>query len=835
MRMCTRDLRFRLAIGVFMGFLWGASAFGADLNPGGAFRVRGRVLESGGIAVSTNAFKFTFAGSNVWAQGTNWSDWIHASCPAARVDPAVMRIGITGGSDPCKAQVQTQVEGQDYARTFDGTLFASQWGLLVWKWEGQLLVATMAEFNRMFWNNLPPLEKGPVVRPRDFPIADRFISGDNDRVALHEGIAGLARAGFSALKIDNGKIGHEYLLQTGLKRTTEAVYCPPGGPFDHSISKPQETMDNWVNKIVAPLTNAGFATTDLALMTLADEPGWYYPSCFIALTNNPVALSRFRDYLKNQGLSPADLGARTWADVWPKGHSQALDLPSRRLFYWTMRFFPWDSARYYADCTRALESVFYTNLPVFVNWNFFSGRYYVPGPVANNRDRKSPDAAMGGQDWMEFGRMRGATMLWTEDWFGDELAYQWSYYCARLGSAARLGGVEYGGYIVPRSAGSRPEGIIQKAAAIVGHGGKAIEYFVFGPEYNFPGNCYSRSSRILIPMTEAHRLIAIAEPLLWPGRPRPSDLAILMPRSAQVWDPNGISDATNVRLNGSTVDYMTEVYNLFLAFMHANIPVDFVEEDQLTVEGLKGIKVLYVTEPNVPEENQKQLVTWVSKGGTLVTVAGAAQCDRYNEPCRVLSKGLGIAETARERMLVGNVYAFPGNGAVTGRFGQVSVVGTRSTLESEKGLSIQGRFEDGTPALVSRDVGKGRAFHYNWMPGMAYARSPQNHNGMLVDWDSMHRAVILDPALQSGIRAAVRPDRPMVEAPLLESPAGAVVTLLNWTDEPVTNLVVEMDYSRPVREVSSAAQGPLKFEQNNGIVRWSVPVLKGADFVMLRP
>ena len=30
-----------------------------------------------------------------------------------------------------------------------------------------------------------------------------------------------------------------------------------------------------------------------------------------------------------------------------------------------------------------------------------------------------------------------------------------------------------------------------KILAIVAAGGKAIKYFVFGPEYNFPGNCYS--------------------------------------------------------------------------------------------------------------------------------------------------------------------------------------------------------------------------------------------------------------------------------------------------------------------------------------------------------
>ena len=49
-------------------------------------------------------------------------------------------------------------------------------------------------------------------------------------------------------------------------------------------------------------------------------------------------------------------------------------------------------------------------------------------------------------------------MLWTEDWFSDRMAYQWSFYCAKLRSAAEKGRVEFGGYIVPRVAGDRQDG-----------------------------------------------------------------------------------------------------------------------------------------------------------------------------------------------------------------------------------------------------------------------------------------------------------------------------------------------------------------------------------------
>lgn len=793
------------------------------------FTLRGRVLESGGAAVTTNTFKFALGASNVWSKGKDWSPWIRASGGSG-----VLRLLVTGGKDPCKAQLEVQIEGQPNVRTFNGELYGSTWGLMTWFWAGHLYVTPFSEYNRMFWNNISKIKNPDSGRPKYFPIADRFISGDNDRINLKEGIEGLAKAGFSVLMIDGEKFGYEYLLQTGLRRTAEAAYCPPGGAHDHNLKNPQASSEKWANDFVRPLTNAGFARTDLALMALADETGWYYPHSFPALTNNPVALARFRTYLADQGLKPSDVGARKWDTVFPAGRSQAeKDIEGRRLFYWTMRFFPWDSSRYYAECTRALENAFYTNMPIFVNWNFFSGRCYVPGGVANNPNRNSPDAAMGGHDWFEFARMRGSTMLWTEDWFGDYMAYQWSYYCARLNSAARLGGIEFGGYIVPRTAGDQEDGIIQKIVSLIGHGAKGLQYFVFGPEYLFPGNCYSRSSQLLVPLAEAHRMIAEAESLLWPGRPRQADVAILMPRSALFWDPNGISDATNYRLYSHTVDYMAEIYYLFLAFMHVNIPVDFVDEDQLTGDGLKGVKVLYVTEPNIPEENQKELIKWVKQGGVLVTEPGAGYRDRYNQTCKVLRKGLGIQENDRERLLTPNVFALPTVNALGFKDKFIGAVGVQTVPDDPAANDVMLHFTNNIPALVTHAVGTGRVYQYAWMPGLSYAQSPTNINGMLAGLPEYYREAILLPARENNIKAIVRPDRSRVEAPLLESDAGGVVTLLNWTGNPISNLTVEMDWSKPVKKVRSVLHGKLKFEQKDGIVRWSVP-LKSADFIMIQ-
>jgi len=140
------------------------------------------------------------------------------------------------------------------------------------------------------------------------------------------------------------------------------------------------------------------------------------------------------------------------------------------------------------------------------------------------------DTGMGGFNWIDFGR-QDAAMLFTEDWFGDEMAPQWSFYCAKLRCAARLGNVDFGGYVIPRTAGSRENGILQKILSITAHGGKAIKYFVFGPEYVFPGNCYSFRSRLLPKMAEAHDLIARAEHLLWPGKIMPRGISCLISRN----------------------------------------------------------------------------------------------------------------------------------------------------------------------------------------------------------------------------------------------------------------------------------------------------------------
>lgn len=818
------------------------------------FQVRGRVIQVAGEKPAGRKFTYRLStgGQSATTEGDAWSEWLSfgrdqieatlKTYPATYIKkwPVVVRLSVNGVVDPTTVEAELRFDGQEQPTRMSAELFGPRLGILIWRDDaGTPHAATMADYNQRYWRVLETVNVPESQRPQKFPIVDRFIGGDDDRRAWQQGIEQLSRAGFSAIMLPPNPKFRQMLLDVGQRRTAWAVYSPPGYAFDFDPKITTESLKESADKQAKPYLAAGYAPEDMALFALSDEPGWYYPRTFDLLKQNPQALSRFHEYLQAQGLKPADLGARNWDDVLPIGRSQATDLPSKRLFYWSMRFFPHESAQYFARCTRSLEEAFYPGVPILTNWNFFSGRFYVPGPVANNRDKQSPDAAMGGHDWLEFGRLRGGTMLWTEDWFGDNQAYQWSFYCAKLRCAAQKGGVQFGGYVIPRTAGGRDDGILQKILCVVGSGGKAIKYFVFGPEYNFPSNCYSEKAEVLPKMAEAHAMIGAAEEVLWPGkRPQPQ-VAILHPRSAEVWDakevslPTQVWDATNSQLNRGTVDYMAETFDLYLALLHANVPVDFVEEEDLSPAGLKNYYVLYVTEPNIPVEGQRGLVEWVKGGGTLITVTGAGTRDRYDEPSTVFADAFGIQEDPRKRLLITQTNALPDVARGTGTHGNFTAVGVRGSLRRVAEI-IEGRFDDGSPAVLRGAIGKGHVIHFAWMPGLSYWKSSQQKQDQLpVGFSEAIRNWVVWPVIQAGVELPVSVDHAMVETPILLSEAGAAVTLLNWTGDSIDQLSVTVRAPFEVRAVESVRHGTVAFQRNENGVKLTVP-LGAADILMLK-
>jgi hypothetical protein len=164
-------------------------------------------------------------------------------------------------------------------------------------------------------------------------------------------------------------------------------------------------------------------------------------------------------------------------------------------------------------------------------------------------------------------------------------------------------------------------------------------------EWAFPGNGWGDDVHVYArSMINSHTMAADAEALLWPGRKRRSQAAILYPRSSFAWDlwdaappgsgkyPGGIVDGGNQHIDGHTMDYLIDANFIFLELsLGWNIDLFFIDETSLNDQDLASFKVLIVTEPCVPAAGQTSLLRWVQRGGTLITTMGAAAYDEYNE------------------------------------------------------------------------------------------------------------------------------------------------------------------------------------------------------------
>ncbi len=725
----------------------------------------------------------------------------------------IRRPGVSGESEVNFVALQANGETN---RT-PAELHGPKVGVILWRGaDGAVHIDTFAGHGRRVYdaamrNALLP----PADRPKRILFGDRYENYDDDAVCWREGIQRLAGLGFNAMHGVPAAFTPA-VREAGVNRIWGAVYCPPGYAFDFATNR-HEVLRAFVANQIQPALDAGWKREEFAFWVTSDEPGWYYPARYRQLNDDPAAMKEFHAHLHERGLTPRDLGRADWNEVRLIGRREYSDLPSRRLFYWSNRFVPWASSRYFSEVTRAYETELGTGFPVLVNWNNFIGTFYEAGLTGHNRDAGDPNVASGFHDWLEFGRLRGATCVSTEDWFGDDWASQWSYYATRIRSAGELSGVGFGGLVIPRESGQQPEGMAQKILALVGQGAKTIEFFTFGPEYYFPGNCYSEHPAAFKPLALGMGIVGRAEELLYPGRMRKPETAILMPQSAQLWDfdgqdvpPGALMDETNAYMYHRHMAYMSETYGIYQALQHMAIPVQAIDEEACANGELAPYKVIYLTAPDLPEEAAEGLLRWAQAGGTLVMTAGSGLLDRYHQPMRLLGSAAGVEPDRAVRPGGG-----PNNGMLEGpavRMGTNTApsFGDRERL-TLKGADVRATFADGAPLLTEKAVKRGCILRFACFPGSNYGRSGMKgtlfvESAMTAAW----RELIVEPVRKGGVTLPVIVDRPRIEAPALYSDRGVAVTLLNWTGVAQSNVTVVVRSEREPARVVSARRGPLQ-------------------------
>jgi hypothetical protein len=173
------------------------------------------------------------------------------------------------------------------------------------------------------------------------------------------------------------------------------------------------------------LLRDGYSKADISIGAMVDEPlagsiggGAGLPP----VSHNAIVSQRWMAYLQSQGLNlAADFGKSLWSQVLPAGRplnpgdGNASNLISRKQFYWTARFVAWDATATYAAATNISREAFSPEVLVYANLDNSGGRFFCPNTPLPGNWYVSSDSAVS-FDWQEFGRMSGASLLWTEDW-----------------------------------------------------------------------------------------------------------------------------------------------------------------------------------------------------------------------------------------------------------------------------------------------------------------------------------------------------------------------------------------------------------------------------------
>ncbi len=165
--------------------------------------------------------RFEAGGPRVPIVGSGWSPWLAFDRAVAEATlkrypathqrgfPVVVRLRFDGLKLPAAVEGQLELGVSSVSAVkLRGELAGSAWGLLLWHNDDHApRAATMAEYNKRYSRDLDRAKLAPEQRPRQFILADRFVGGDDDRLAWRDGIESLASIGLTTLALPPTKLG----------------------------------------------------------------------------------------------------------------------------------------------------------------------------------------------------------------------------------------------------------------------------------------------------------------------------------------------------------------------------------------------------------------------------------------------------------------------------------------------------------------------------------------------------------------------------------------------------------------------------------------------------
>ena len=538
-------------------------------------------------------------------------------------------------------------------------------------------------------------------------------------------------------------------------------------------------------KKYAAIDHGGFAQT-------WDEPsGWGKAGC-------KKCEKQYVAFLQENGVTPADLGAKAWDDVMLtdglksenqekalKGRDAARrpDVPAAdadelfldgggldvadefkkelndekvRLvpekaperYYWSMRYL-----------TTRLKPVFKAATDGVVAGN----------PKVMHTSTMSPDYvdqqnSIGLRtDWFDFFESGAMNLAQTEDWCNESGDYEVvGFLVDFIRGAARRWGQDVS--VLDIICGRHPWEVTAKAFTEIGHGAKSIRFFGYGPHYYGLEYSASQNPEIYPAIKSVTYPVGAVEDVLLDGVQPKGDLALLF----------SVSTDFHMRLKGegATKCGKERIWEDLL-LSNLGYAVDIIDENGVK-DFLKDYSFAWAGDFYLKRDALQPLVDWISGGGTLFMSAGALQYDEFG-------RTLGFDEAVG---LVREKFDFQAT-STEKVGGEVTLCGVAKVTDGKAVAA----FDSGNPSVYEYPLGKGKVVFFAYLPGLSYKMSGwtcshKDGRKPICASDNLYGAPMREQVgevmVKSGASKTCFTDNPRVEAHLFRGKSADAVVLANW-------------------------------------------------------
>jgi len=588
-------------------------------------------------------------------------------------------------------------------------------------------------------------------------------------------------------------------------------------------------------------TAAGLTADEITYAILTDEPSG---EPLEKLASDQASLDGFRQWIKSKNLTPQDLLVHSWDDVKIVTDADKSTFPA--LYYYSQKYRTVALGNFMAAQKKVLHDQWKSTFPVVAN--FSDSAIY----RANMAER--------GVDYFTLLHETDQNAIWSEDWSNFAATYQdASYNVELMRAAARKNGQTLGHYLIAY-AGRKSYDIRLKAVSEVARGVKIFKSFSYGPVFathEGGGNPWQNNTSVWYDQAAAIREIGAVEDLLLPAMPQKAQVALLYSSASDIW-------------NMDNKAYGFERMHTWLALTHAQIPVDVVHESEVATEGLSGYQVCYLSDPNITRAAAAKLAAWVQNGGTLIMTAGAGAFDEYNRPLDILNKLLpyqrDAAQTLQPKGTGGrSLPILKSFGSVTTDNTKIDILSVKQTFSYiPQNVQVKSTFEDGSPAALRSNAGKGVVISEGYLPAIDYMSKALGEQTGFADvlkkindnkdvpgqdvaeelglmeksynpwqYPAGIRDAIIAPVRDANVETPIQCSVPLVDAIYMTSPKGIVIPLANYTLQPIKKMTLDIVVNKPFRKVRSVYQGELSYERiGSNTIRIHLP-LDCTDFVTI--